>query len=300
MSSTVLVTGARGYAGGAIAQALRNAGHEVLTAGRGKQDTFPLDLTRPDEVRQLVLPRGISACFHAAAWHEVQCRYDPAGAYVANVAATRALMETTSAADVGRLVYVSTFHVFGRPSGNLREDTLAQPANDYGFSHRYAEDLVTRLFPAHGGQSHVLRPANLYGQPSDWARFDRWSLAPFDFVRQAVNSGCIRLLSDGTPIRNYTSVHALGAAALGCLDGQLGPLTHLPGRHWSMLELANLAAQACEQVTGRPVQVELGQACAPETAWTFQSSHWPTAQDADAIDMRAFLEAVARHEQGPK
>lgn len=152
------------------------------------------------------------------------------------------------------------------------------------------------LCASRGIAGHVLRPANLYGVPADWTRFDRWTLAPFDFVRQAVTTGRIRLLSDGSPVRSYVSLDALGRAVLGALAGRLPATTHLAGRVWSVLELANQAARAAEGVTGRAVAIETGPPAPAGSRWEFLSRALPAEDDRDGRRMDGFLQAVARHE----
>ncbi|MGH8817702.1 MAG: NAD-dependent epimerase/dehydratase family protein, partial [Achromobacter pestifer] len=193
MSQRVLVTGANGYAGGAIAACLRARGMQVITAGRSGVNDLKLDLSDPRRVADLILPAGIDACVHAAAMHEVGCRADPQAANVVNVAGTRALLQACERAGVRRLAYVSTFHVYGSPAGLLDESTPPVPANDYGLTHLQAEQLFEWAARATGASVDILRPANLYGAPASWNGFDRWTLAPFDFCRQAVANGQIVL-----------------------------------------------------------------------------------------------------------
>ncbi len=141
----------------------------------------------------------------------------------------------------------------------------------------------------------VLRPANLYGVPADWSQFRRWTLAPFDFARQAAGTGTIRLLSDGSPVRNYVSLDGLADAVMAALLPDAPRLVHVAGRSWSMLALARLAAQSARQVTGREVTVETGAASSKEQPWEFTSHSLPSETDTAGTRMSAFLSAAVQH-----
>lgn len=286
---TVLLTGASGYAGGAIRDVLRQAGMTVLTAGRRADDDLPFDLLRPD--RLPALPAGIDACVHAAAANEVLCRQDPLAAFTANVTATRALAGRLRDAQVGHVVYLSTFHVFGRPAGRLDETAEPVPANDYGLTHLLAEHLLR----AQPFRTTIIRPANLFGTPADWSTFNRWTLAPFDFMQQALRDRAVRLLSDGSPVRCYVSLERLAAAVVQGLQGHLPPVTHVSGQPWRMDALARLCAGVAAQASGRDVPVSLGTHRPAEAAYTFGSGHWADETDAEGEGERSRMATFARH-----
>lgn len=293
---SVLVTGASGYAGGAIATWLRRAGCRIVRAGRRDSDDIRIDLSRPDEVAMMRLPAGIDACVHVAAAHEGICASDPVLAETINVAGTGALLAAAEAAGIERLVYISTFHVFGPPAGDLLERSPATPRNAYGHTHWLAE----QLFRAHGARRgvhvHILRPANLFGEPANWPTFDRWSLAPFDFARQAVSDGRIRLRSDGRQIRSYVSLDHLSRAVEAAIAGKLPDTTHVAGTHWQIGELAALCAEVAKKVTGKPVSRQMGPLGVDEPEYHFSSEYWP--QEADAGKMAAFLRRLIEQLHG--
>lgn len=294
MTLRILVTGASGYAGGAIAAALRAHGAEVITAGRRPDDGVALDLADPGAVAALRLPANVDACVHAAAMHEVQCRADPYAAYVVNVAGSRALAQACQRAGVGRLIYVSTFHVFGDPAGDLDELAAPRPVNDYGLTHLQAEEALAVAGRAGGPVLDVFRPANLYGEPADWGRFNRWTLAPFDFCRQAMQDGMIRLHARGAAVRNYCSVTNLAAHVCARLaSGQSLPLTHLAGTDWRIADLADLAAECAASVLNRPVAVRYGAADeTPAPAIRFMSRHAANREPGNHSAMAGFLRAT--------
>lgn len=302
MTKRVLVTGASGYAGGVIAARLRADGMEVLTAGRAASNDIRLDLADPRSVAAMMLPNGLDACVHAAALHEVACRNDPQASYVVNVAGTRALLEAGLRAGISRYAYVSTFHVFGRPAGRLNEFATVAPANDYGLTHWQSEQLFALAAQSLGASVDILRPANLFGTPADWTGFDRWTLAPFDFCRQALEKGRIALHGQGRAVRNYLSAAHLADVLARRLLGRGAGLAHVAGVDWQICELARLTASCATAVLGAEVPVEFGPAIEdPAPAYQFEScSEAPEGGDARAAMARfltstlAYLKALQR------
>ncbi len=295
MSLRVLMTGASGYAGGAIAEVLRAAGITVLTAGRRPADDLAFDLMQPERLSTQTFPQDIDVVVHAAAVHEVLCRHDPVAAYTANVTATRALLELARKSSVRRLIYVSTFHVFGSLDGLIDESRAPQPVNDYGLTHMLAEQIFQTFAQAQQCEVSILRPANLFGTPTNWSNFNRWTLAPFDFVQQAVMTGQIVLRTDGAPVRNYVSLSHLANAVLAAVRGELPKVTHVAGQPWSIRALASLAAKAAGSVIGKPVRVVLGQPGSIEVSYTFCSNTAASELDEKQENMRSFLAEVTRY-----
>lgn len=295
MTRRILLTGASGYAGGAIGAHLRANGVDVLTAGRHPDDQVFMDLLLPETLACASIPEDIEACVHTAAVHEVLCREDPVHAYAANVTATRALVDVVAAAGIRRIVYVSTFHVYGHPVGRLDETVEPLPGNDYALTHFLAEQILLMVARQKRIQVNILRAANLYGIPQNWMTFKRWTLAPFDFVNQAVATNKIVLHTDGSPVRHYASLDRLGACVLAAIQNELPRLVHLSGPAWSMRDLARLAAEAVAQETGATVEVILGEVCPNEAAHEFCSRYWTADPDESSEKMRGFLTGVARH-----
>lgn len=296
MTDAVLLTGASGYVGGALAQTLGRAGRNVVLAGRGGDCAVGLDLNDPVAIRESVLPKGVSALVHCAALNEIACASDPVAAFTANVTATRVLLDAAIVAGVDRLIYLSTFHVFGRPAGILTESVAPEPANDYGATHRFAEELFLMAARARGVRAYILRPSNLYGAPASWERFGRWTLAPFDFMRQALTTGEVVLRTDGSPIRNYVSLEALGRTVLAALAGELGAgVVHVAGRSWSMLALAQRVADVARGLGAGEIRIHTGNVHPEEAPYSFGSVVQVPEADDDGARMDAFLKDVARY-----
>ena len=127
---TVLVTGASGFVGSAVARCLIDAGFDVRALMRPDSDRrniegLAVEVAAGDLTDTASLERAVAGCralFHVAADYRLWVR-DPAPMFRANVDGTRHLMRAALAAGVERIVYTSSVATLG-----LRRD--GQPADE--------------------------------------------------------------------------------------------------------------------------------------------------------------------------
>lgn len=216
----ILVTGATGKLGGALAQALQHRDAEVeLWQGRRGVDLSDLEGLR-GQLRRL-RPELV---FHTAAISAIsECFSSPELAFRVNAEATRVLAE-----EVPRLLYTSTDLVFGGDKAPYAESASPAPLSRYGASKARGEEAVLE----HGHT--VVRLSLMFGPTPGGGFFD----------------GGLQQLLEGRSANFFTDEFrtplSLGLAALGLLDiadgGQSG-LFHLCGhervsRHQLALRVA--------------------------------------------------------------
>ncbi|PBC61540.1 dTDP-4-dehydrorhamnose reductase [Streptomyces sp. Tue6028] len=155
MSTTWLVTGARGLLGQDVLAELATDPDAVVT-GPGRDD---LDITAPDAVRTAVA--GQRLVVNCAAWTDVDgAERSEAAATAVNGTGVRHLA-SACAATGAVLLHVSTDYVF--PGDSRRpypEDAPTGPVNAYGRSKLAGERAVADLLPDTG---YIVRTAWLYG-----------------------------------------------------------------------------------------------------------------------------------------
>lgn len=149
---TVLVTGAEGQLGCAIAETFE-AGHRVVAKGREA-----LDLTCYAAVVDAVRVSQPDVIINCAAYNDVDgAETDPVAAFDVNAFATRSLAEVARSVDA-TLVHYSTDFVFdGEADEPYTEDAAANPQSVYAMSK-----LVGEWF-AGDTRSYVLRVESLFG-----------------------------------------------------------------------------------------------------------------------------------------
>jgi dihydroflavonol-4-reductase len=165
MSKPVLVTGATGFVGAAVARALLARGRKVRALCRPNSDRrnlAGLDMeivegSLEDSASLAGAVTGCGALYHVAADYRLWVP-DPQAMHRANVDGTRALMTAALAAGVERVVYTSSvavlgLHSDGTPSDETTPSTLDDMVGPYKRSKFLAEAevsdlIVTRKLPA--------------------------------------------------------------------------------------------------------------------------------------------------------
>ncbi|SLM47853.1 putative dihydroflavonol-4-reductase [Nitrospira japonica] len=153
----VLVTGASGFVGGAVARALVQAGTEVRLLVRADSDRqnfdgLPVEPVTGDLRDQASLRRALSGCrqlYHIAAHYALWAK-DPSIFYDVNVTGTKNMLEAARSVGIERTVYCSTIGAIGLPpEGGVGTETtpvsLDQMAGHYKRSKFLAEQEVLKL-----------------------------------------------------------------------------------------------------------------------------------------------------------
>ena len=167
---TVLVTGADGFVGGALCEALAASARRVRRAVRvtrpGLTDTVASGDIGPDTDWRSAL-EGVSSVVHLAARTHVlrEAAADPLAEYRrVNLDGTRRLAQQAGRAGVRRLVFVSSIKVNGETTGRpFTEEDAPRPEDAYGISKWEAEQALARVAGETGLQVAVLRPPLVYG-----------------------------------------------------------------------------------------------------------------------------------------
>ena len=176
--TAVLVVGADGTIGAAVAARLEAAGQSVLrTSRRGTPGTIPLDLAAdPASWR---LPDGVAAAVLCAAVTSTEvCRSRPDEARRVNVEAPVELGRRIAATD-GRVVFLSTNMVFDGTVPFTPASAPRSPQTAYGRMKAEAEERLLAL----GGAATVVRLTKVVGQTLPVIEAWRATLSRGDAVR---------------------------------------------------------------------------------------------------------------------
>jgi len=173
------VTGGTGFIGQHVARKLRERGDEVVALVRSPEKGAALrelgcelvqgDLSSFDAIRSGL--EGCDAAFHIAAVYKIGIPSSEREAmFDSNVRGTERVLDAAIAADVKRIVYVSTINVFGNTGGQVVDETYDRDASK-GFlsvydetkyrSHQIALDRVAK-----GAPIVMVQPGGVYG-PGD-------------------------------------------------------------------------------------------------------------------------------------
>jgi dihydroflavonol-4-reductase len=170
----VLVTGASGFVGSAVARAVLAQGRPVRVLMRPSSDRRNIaDLaveirlgSLTDAPSLAAAVAGCGALFHVAADYRLWVP-DPAAMYAANVEGTARLMEAARDAGVARIVYTSSVATLGIVAGGAADETTPSRLDDmigpYKHSKFLAEEVVSKMVREAGLPAVIVNPSTPIG-----------------------------------------------------------------------------------------------------------------------------------------
>jgi len=225
-----LITGATGFAGRHLADALMAAGHHVEGLARHPRGTpfaaHAVDLAERAGIETTLHSVGPDWVFHLAAFPNVGASFkDPAAAWRGNLAATQEFYAAIQRSGLRpRILHVSTCAVYGDlPPGALTidEDAPLRPTSPYAVSKAAADLLAYQQMHNYDLDIVRVRPFNHIGpgQAADYAAAN--------FARQiaaAERGGSTVIVGkDLNPYRDFTDVRDMVQAYIRLLEvGQKG------------------------------------------------------------------------------
>lgn len=264
----VLVTGATGFVGFAVASVLVERGHQVVGLTRSPSAALPAGVARhvgdvldPDSVTAAMA--SVAGVCHLAALARVrESRARPLPYWRTNVGGSLAILEAAQRADTGvRVILASTCSVYSdRAPQPLNESTELAPGNPYART-KLATDHAAADLAATGAIGAVsLRTFNVAGAQGGHGDGDLTRLIPKILAVQAGAAGELVVNGDGSAVRDFVHVADMAAAFALALDAcELGT--------WSAYNVGSGrrstvrgVIEAAEEVTGRSVPRQYGPA----------------------------------------
>jgi predicted glycosyltransferase/nucleoside-diphosphate-sugar epimerase len=253
-----VVTGAAGFIGSSVCDALLTAGWQVLGVDAFTESYNPerkkaniaelavrpgFELVDADlalgDLRPLI-DRADAVVHLAAESREVASTDVSFSRYVErNVLATQRLLEAAELGSVQRFVYASSSSIYGDARHPVRESSTPHPITPYGVSKLAGEHLV-ELHAAHGLPAVILRFFSIYGPRQ------RPDMAVHRFIEDALDRHAFTVYGDGTQVRDLTFVGDAAAATLAALTVPLESVSifNVAGGHRvSLLELTGKIAE---------------------------------------------------------
>jgi nucleoside-diphosphate-sugar epimerase len=228
--SVVVVTGARGYIGTALAKALAAQGHGLRPTSRSRDagpDGLPFrqsDLAREEEWLDLL--QDADAVVHLSSRTDLRAaESDPSGDEALNVLPVRAMLKAAAkACNCPRVIYASAVTIVGLQHANpVDELTPDHPVSVYDRHKLACEQLLAKATSDGIVRACSLRLANVYG-PGHSTNANRGILNVM--MRRALTGEALTLYGKGEYIRDFVHLDDVVAAfaaelAADVCDGRL-------------------------------------------------------------------------------
>ncbi|MEX1171231.1 MAG: NAD-dependent epimerase/dehydratase family protein [Chloroflexota bacterium] len=237
----IVVTGAAGFIGSTLAEALVEAGHEIV----GIDAFIPY---YPREVKEWNLqalrvhPRfrfeevdlrtadldacleGADAVIHEAAMAGLMRSWTDLDLYTScNILATNRLIEAAGRAGVRRFVLASTSSVYGQEAVG-DEDRPLEPSSPYGITKLACEKLVAAHVAMSGFPATIIRYFSIYGPRQ------RPDMAYHRFIEAMLDDRPITVYGDGKQTRSNTYVDDAVRGTIAAMErGEIGGIYNIGG-----------------------------------------------------------------------
>lgn len=264
----VLVTGATGFVGYAVAARLVELGHEVDGLTRSPSAPLPDgvrrmrgDLTSAEQLQLVSALTAVDGVCHLAGRTRVRESWaDPLGYWHTNVGGTLALLSAMLTAGTERLVLASTCSVYSeRAEQPISEAAPTVPSNPYGRSKLAADHAATDLAATGVLGAVSLRAFNIAGAVPRRPDRDNTRLIPrLLAVQQGAESELV-INGDGSAIRDFVHVADMATAFALALEASTPGAVRIYNVGSGHATRVRDVISTVERVTGRRVP----RRCAP-------------------------------------
>ena len=282
---SIFVTGAAGFIGAHLVQALaqqglRVAGCDLLSAPRllalqegrlatltrtSGVDVAALDVCDTDDLTLALLEHEVDVVVHLAALPGVRASAERPLMYAsANLMGFTSVLEACRRAGVSRLLYASSSSVYGHRGGQFAESDRTGPPTSFYAATKMANEAMAAAYKAQMGlNSTGLRFFTVYGP---WGRPD---MAPYLFA-QAIRQGrAIKLYGHGQPRRDFTYIADAVDAVVRLVQQPLQqPLPDVLNIGHSQPVRLMEFVRLLEEALGRSAQIEMHRLPPDDVAYT--------------------------------
>ena len=267
----ILITGANGYLGAQISQHLALKGHQITALCYPEA---PKNMDWCDLMEEVIVgsvaerttindlrKRSFDAIIHLVSMdHNQSQTVPPEMANSINVQPSLMLLDTFKDSGLKTFIYFSTIHVYGAlPNVRITEKQPLKPANIYALTHAMCEQVSDYYNRTTDVNCVTVRLSNSYGHPV-FPENNCWWLAVNDLCRTAFTEKAIKLLSDGSPMRDF--IHGSDVCEAVELLCEKAPKSTVNNTYnissfetYTLLELAGLVKEVYEEMYGSEIPV---------------------------------------------
>lgn len=212
-----VVTGGNGFIGSHVANALREADHDVKVLDLNKHADYMVDICDTAEVTRALRDAQPKVVFHIAAIADARCALEkPVETININLGGTAGVFEAARRAGVKRVVLASTCWVANAMGSGILDES--SPFNAAGGGHVYttakiaSEMLAHDFYALYGVNFTILRYGIPYG-PGMWS-----GLVMRNWLDRASAGESLVIYGDGSASRRFLYIKDLGQAHMLALQ----------------------------------------------------------------------------------
>lgn len=268
----ILITGGCGYLGARLSKYLAESGYSIsafdnYNPSKYNQWTSLIeeiiigDIC--DEVNITILAKKkFDAVIHLISLDHHRSEDNPNFVSSINVMPTWNLLDKLTKRGLKKFIYFSTIHVYGRiPNETITEEHIPLPQNAYGLTHLLSENICNYFNQKTETNCINVRLSNGYGSPV-FKDSNCWWLVINDLCKAAFIENKIKLLSDGSPQRDFIHVSDICKAVeilIKLEDNELrkGTFHISTGNTFTILELAHTVKKVLRQRYNKRIPIYL-------------------------------------------
>jgi UDP-glucose 4-epimerase len=222
-----LVTGAAGFIGGAVASALINQGHCVVTidnlstgfeAGIPNGVTFIKGDCQSSKVIKQLHEYNFDAIFHIAGQSSGEISFDdPIYDLQTNTQSTLMLLDFAKQTGIKHFIYASSMSVYGNQTElPAKESAVCNPISFYAIGKLASEEYLKVYSQNYGINTAALRLFNVYGPGQNMDNLRQGMISIF--LAQALQNNHILVKGSKDRFRDFVYIDDVVAAFLACLN----------------------------------------------------------------------------------
>lgn len=261
----ILITGASGFIGSALAKRLEATGHDIMGLYRyvadGRYDYYQLqrkavcDIRSREDIFKVLREFKPDVVYHLAAITPVSYSFlHPTEVSEVNYIGTVNIVDACSKERVAHFIHASTSEFYGKQEVfPIPEEAIPYPLSPYAVSKIAAEEYVRFKNRTEALPYTIFRPYNTYNRSHVRKEYFVVERA----ITQALRAHVIRLYTS-TPVRDMLDRDSHVDAYVKCLGNRWAVNQEMnigTGEGHTIGEVASLVAKIVEEYTGRPVKV---------------------------------------------
>lgn len=267
-NSSILIFGASGYLGRSLVKSLLNENFNNLHVYSRKPiiNFSNLNLKQINgelgskKILDNVVDINPEIIINLISLDHLDSEIDFNKSFEINVSPLWKYLKFHSNSNLKKIIYFSTIHVYEQSDKTevLKESDKTIPKNIYGLTHKFSEDFYNYYSNKNGFKIYNLRLSNSFGFPYEGidGKYG-WNYVVNDLVRQSLVNKEIKLISDGSPMRDFIYNKTVFEIIINLLnlDFKSGEYNLSRGKNYSVIEIANKIKKIQEDLNGKIIPI---------------------------------------------